>query len=335
MMDYILEVPPFIESKQQDETWTKALQEAFQKQKSAYLHIIASGSSNHAAWCAKQYMEQQLHLPLRISFPFTFYAYEEVDAQAFYLFISQSGHSTNTLKALQKVQKQQQPVHLLSANAFDQQEDDIHHYNLDIGKEEVPFVCKGFSSTLLYLLTFAAKLAHTTLPHELACLYRAQIAKANAFFIEHKEALVKVKRIHLCGYGANLHGAREAALKFCETLQIAATAYEIEEFLHGGYLELEREHAVFLIRSHSYGDTRVLQLAKHLPALCDHVYMEEVDFEVEEAISPLLHIAFFQTLVYRINEAKGNRIPMMKACYIAFEKQLKTKTVSYYDEEEH
>lgn len=335
MLDYIQEVPSLLEKRVNDREWTKPLRDAFQAQQATSLHIIASGSSNHAAWCVKAYMEHYIHVSIQISFPFSFYAYEDIDPQAFYLFISQSGHSTNTLMALHKVQEQGIPVHLLSALSFPKANDGIHHYDLGIGKEEVPFVCKGFSSTLFYLLQFTSQLANISVSnYNLASLYQKQIEKASIFFTAHKEELLTLKRIHICGYGANLFTAKEAALKFCETLQIATTAYEIEEFLHGGYLELEKHHAVFLLQAHGQGNMRVIQLAKYLPTLCNHVYIEEPEFEIEEWSSPLIHIAFFQTLVYRINEAKGNATPMMKDCYITFEKQLKTKTVSYYDEEE-
>ena len=65
------------------------------------------------------------------------------------------------------------------------------------------------------------------------------------FYAENSIWLKNVKRIHICGAGIGQGIAQECALKFCETLQIAATSYETEEFLHGGFLELEEEHVVF------------------------------------------------------------------------------------------
>ena len=104
MLDYIREIPEYIrkclESSGND---VERLADCFCDNTYSSLTIIASGSSFHAAGCAKYYLREKLNMPVYIETPFTFVHYEPVYEDSFYIVISQSGRSINTLNAIGKI----------------------------------------------------------------------------------------------------------------------------------------------------------------------------------------------------------------------------------------
>lgn len=338
MFDYIKETPELMREKIKNASqWTGAIAQGWRQMPYSCLTIVASGSSYHAAQCAKLFLEDCLNSPVYILTPFYFEYYHKIREDSMHVFISQSGYSTNTLSAMEKLKKQNISHHLITNNREIKSNAYMEVHNLDIGEEYVPFVTKGFTLTLLFLTLFGvclipteqAKRYHDALG-SIPGLFEKQQSAARTFFEQQKLVLVKTKRIHICGYGANLYTVYEAALKFCETLQVAASAYETEEFLHSGYLETEENHLVLLLDQEKEGQNRVRQLQQNLPSLVKAVYTVKGAETIPAVLSPLANIAFFQTLVYLINEHKGNTIPSMKEKYIEFEIKLRTKTVNYY-----
>lgn len=339
MLDYIREIPNYVkDSICSSNEEPEKLVDSFDAGEYSSVTIVASGSSFHAAGCAKYYLRDKLNVPVYVETPFTFVHYESIDRKSFYLVISQSGRSVNSLNAIKRLCENHVAVHFLTDNEDLVSTEEMTVYRLKIGNETVPFVTKGFSATVFWLILFAhraycrkhGEVELLDIPAFTTC-FEQQMKKAAAFFEDNKNDLMGMKRIHVCGAGPGQFVAKEGALKFCETLQMNATGYEIEEFLHGANFELKRDHTVFLISSSEATDIRVRQLKENLPFLCDRVYAIERLDQWDERIAAILYCCFFQTLVYLINKEGGNEIPLMKKEYLMFEDMMKAKTMNYYE----
>ena len=326
MLDYINEIPEYITSHINEGDYVK-LREDFINEHKSTISIIACGSSNNASNCAYHYLQDKLNVKVNIYTPYTFANYEHIDKDSFYLVISQSGRSVNTLAVIDKLKKENVLVHFLTDNKDIKDEELINVYQLDIGNEEVPFVTKGMSSTVFFLLRFASDdfIDLDTFNN----LFKQYQQKAIDYFNENKNLLINIKRVHILGSGSSKGVASEGSLKFCETLHVGASGYEIEEFLHGGNFELQKDHEVIMINS-KFDEVRVNQLKNNLSILCDNYYVLDKT-GMDESISSLIYLAFFQTLVYLINKEKGNNIPLMEDKYLEFESHLKAKTINFYE----
>lgn len=329
MLDYISCAPAKMKEKLADDRWCEGLAE-FMRKAEERLVIVASGSSCNAANCAKIFLQKTLDIEIEVITPYTFGHYYTPVKSRSYLLISQSGNSINTLQAFAKLKKEGCPLHIITDNRSIKEEQKTGVSYLDVQGEEIPFVTIGFDLTVLLLLAGALRAAGESfamLEEAVKCAYESY-EKGKHFYEENKEWLTNVKRIHICGAGTGQSIAQECALKFCETLQIAATAYETEEFLHGGFLELEENHAVFLIATKSVKG-RTEELETYLPMLCRHVILVPNNPEIPEDLQTLCVVPFFQTVVALTNAGCGNPVPEMKEKYIEFEKKLKSKTVPY------
>ena len=327
MLDYINEIPEYIKTHNESGDFLK-LKKDYIKENKKSLTIVASGSSNNASSVAYFYLISKLNVDVNIFTPYTFNNYERIDKESFYVVISQSGRSINTLKVIEKLRNENITVHFITDNKEIKDEDNLKVYQLDDGNEEVPFVTKGMSSTIFFLLKFAD--SNFVNVDEFEKYFKEYQNKANVFFENNKDKLLNTKRVHILGSGPSLAVAREGSLKFQETLHVAASPYEIEEFLHGGNFELQKDHYVFIVNSNDCENKRIEQLKQNINILCDNLFvLERVSFD--ESISCLVYLAFFQTLVYLINKEKGNSIPMMEDKYLEFESKLKAKTINYYE----
>lgn len=326
MLDYINEIPQYIYSHLNDGSFN-ILKNDYLNENKKDIVIIASGSSNNASYCAYHYLKNQLKAKVNIYTPYSFYNYEDIDSNAFYIVISQSGRSINTLKVIDKFKENNIVTHFITDNKEIQNDELLKVYLLDVGDEEVPFVTKGMSSTIYFLLKFAN--SNFMNYEKFASLFESYQKKAKEYFEKNKELLTNVKRVHILGSGPSMYVSREGSLKFCETLHVGATPYEIEEFLHGGNFELQKDHLVIMINSNDCEIERINKLKDNLSILCDNYYVLDNTNE-DESLSTIIYLAFFQTLVYLINKEKGNLIPMMEEKYLNFEEKLKAKTINYY-----
>ena len=292
--------------------------------------FVASGSSYNAVQCAKNILAKKLNKKIMTYYPYTFALNGLVSENANYILISQSGRSTNTLKAMQLLEDNQIPYLFITSNALIEPSPIRHVQYLQIENEEVPFVTEGFSLTVFLLIRTAYCFCNSDMDalKPIPELMALSIEKAKKFFKGYD--LQAMHRAHFCGIGALEGASREVALKFCETMQIAGSAYELEEFMHGGFLELKRDHHVFLLFSNAAKD-RIALLAHHLHDLCDHVHVIGEYINVNDDLRALCLIPFFQELVYLMNVQKGNPIPLMDSKYVEFEKKLKSKTIGYYE----
>lgn len=81
------------------------------------LRIVASGSSRHAADCARDYLQDALQMQVSVVTPEAFVDFEHTYPQhALNIAVSQSGYSTNTIAALDYMRAHDMAAVALTAN---------------------------------------------------------------------------------------------------------------------------------------------------------------------------------------------------------------------------
>ncbi|UFM70918.1 SIS domain-containing protein [Leclercia adecarboxylata] len=348
MMTYIEEQPAALEAILGAYPQHLASVEAFARQHPVRrLLVLATGSSLNAAMCARYFFEHRFGLLVDIKEPYNFMHYEAIDPHTdMVLVVSQSGKSASTLAAMEKVQAAGLPVFALTSDLDSpigrrcDQVLDIH-----TGIEKVGFVTRGFSATVLNLLLVALTLARAqqqlderetqdTLAalHQLAAAIPDTIARTEAFFEQHLQALQSGTRFIAIGEGALTGVAKEFETKFTETVRVPSGGFELEAYMHGPYLEANAEHVMFFIEDAP--NPRLRALRDYMSPAVNQAFLITLTDEGEEntlalnchlphLLSPLLLIIPPQILAWRTACAKG--IDLSVRIFDDFDRVLKSK----------
>lgn len=202
------------------------------------LAMIASGTSYNAAVTASHYIT----LPLDIIYPYEFNMYYELQSypdDTLFIFISQSGESIETYKALDSVRKHYKTIALTTEKKSTIGKHAQSCLLFGCGEETVIYRTKGFTSSLITLIILGKILAQD---HSVTTLSQAMpgksqltdfIQKSNTFFNQHNHMLSQATAFFFISSGKNSIIAHEAALKAIETIRLPAMPYELEEVVHG------------------------------------------------------------------------------------------------------
>ena len=207
------------------------------------LYLIGSGTSLNAALAAVPFMEWALGAEVSA------HAASDLPAlrgkQPLVVFISQGGHSTNTLAAIEKL-RGALSIALTGETVCRVNEVCGRHVLLACGREEAGPKTKGYTSTVLtlYLMALEAALAqgriaaeaYDAVIGELDAAIAAMpenVARAEAWVDANADWLKATPDFVLVGKGQLGAVAREASVKLVETVLRPSPAYEFEEFLHG------------------------------------------------------------------------------------------------------
>lgn len=316
------------------------------------LIATGSGSSYHAALSAKKAFRDlasiliQTAVPTRAEEAF----FEASPNDTAVLFLSQSGESTATIKALKSAKESgffclgitQKPDSSIARLA------DLF-IPLRCGEESVGPKTKGFTVTVLSLTLLAAAMGKCNggiggaqIRHLKSSLNRSfALAQENieaslAFVQKHRELLCRAAHMQLIAEGQHFPLLLEGALKILETLYIPVHAYEFEEYLHGIQLSLSRESVLIMIVPPGEKRARMLKLCAYVRALGAHCLLIAMQEPIDEEDALLiksggddLTFAFesilpMQALAAQISQAKG--IDCDKPRFPDFYGALDTKT---------
>ncbi|MEG0410968.1 MAG: SIS domain-containing protein [Bacilli bacterium] len=298
--------------------------------------IIASGSSFNASMAAKPFMQKVLKYEVKVVTPFYFQKYDNMILEKdIVLVISQSGRSSNIISVLKTIQHDY--VYMLTSNV-----DSVackyctRVFDLGIYEEKVEFVTKGYTLTVLYLMLLGLLLGYENnkisskefdtyylLLEKCSKNTEINIQNMLEFYYEHETELLKIKRFQIIGAGGNYGTALEGALKIAEVIGIPANGYDLEEFLHGPYLETKQDVAVFIINGKGFDGSRAKEIYDSLEVLTNHRYLiNDVD-ETEELISPLSLVVSFQILTNCLMKSKGIEGQSIES--FEFERRIKSK----------
>ena len=124
--------------------------------------IVACGSSSNASQCAKPFMMKYLNADVQVVPPNTFIAYKDRLADDDFVFVvSQSGCSTNSIEALDKLHAMGRTAIGLTGNLesdFKDHADVLVDYG--VGTELVGYVTKGVTTLAEFLMLFTLEAGH-------------------------------------------------------------------------------------------------------------------------------------------------------------------------------
>ena len=349
MEDYIREITPTLLQNIEDRK--KLTGELVEKLKSEdegrnkTIVIVASGSSYNATAGAIPFMKSCMGDVFRLVTPFEFTYYEEPDENKVYLFTSQSGRSTNTIKAIEKYRKNGKNAIAIVGNrdsVMGKMAEVCIEYG--VGEEKVGYVTKGMSTLCLFFMLLALELAESDISKaeyeeklsrikEVAGKHIMVVDKTVEFCKMHIKDLLSMDRIFCISGGANMATAEEGALKISEMVHVQTTVYEAEEFIHGPNLQITPNYTLFFVDGGDEGGKRIREIHNAAAKVTDKAYLISAEDFVEngdEKLTPLFLVGFFQYIAYFVSKALNitTEHPLLEE----FEKVVSSKAGGYTEE---
>ncbi len=332
MKDYVIETPGFVLSNiAESESLTQSLVSEYLSGSYSRILLVACGSSYNGCLCAKAFLHHILGIRVDLVSPFTFVHYEdEFDENDLILVVSQSGRSTNSLEALELIKNRGCKAIGITGNT-ESPFKDVCDLTADwgVGIEKVGMVTKGVVTLALYLMLFGLEAAFRQgrITEEEKHFWKEEMKKtaeahqqlqASSFaFIEsHKKALLSLNSVWVISAGTNLSTAVEAALKIDESVKVHASAYEVEEFLHGPEYPLDPDYTVLFYDSNDEKSSeRIHQVYHAVKTVTDRAYIVtdrktddpdaiRTDIHVQQLLNPLAYLAVAPLLAEYVQETK-------------------------------
>lgn len=317
MIDYIKQTP-FILSDilRKKGTVSKLFLDSIKDKEIKQIYLLGSGTSCHAGIAVKHFLETILKCKVFPMFPLVFIDQEMIfDEKTLIIGISQSGTSLSTIRALDKARND--GLLTLALSGMENSEIEKHadsYIPILCGIENAVAKTKGYSATLLTLYIMGLEFAYN----------KKTISKID--YIEYYESLQKtIKNIDplidasinwygkiksyligkpqlmVIGYDANYGTMMEATLKLLETVRIAVSGYELEEFMHGIYNSINSNSTLFYIGSKSQYLDRAKKLKHYLLNTTKNQFMLSRDAsDKNDFCFPFVDDKYFSTLEYII-----------------------------------
>lgn len=343
MLDYIKKEEEINNSIIENE---KLLQPLSNLRKGKYRDVVifATGSSSNAAQSAYIFMQETLQIPVYIKEPSIAMNYEKKwSSDTLYLAISQGGRSYSTIELVKYLQSINIQIFVLTSD-LNSPIADVGHDVIDLGMgiEEMPYVTAGYTATILvlWLLALEVGFKNGSLTDEtykkdregikkVICLSSQIIETTDEWYQKNEEDLIDKRRFVFIGYGASYGVAKEAETKFTEILHLPAHGHELEEYMHGPYLGLQKEDALFLIDANGKLSERMVLLRKFLNKHMDKTYLVTngdkgqegdlvFDFSINENMAPLIMTIPFHLISFYISQKQGT--DLTKSYYPDFDK---------------
>lgn len=214
------------------------------------IYILGSGTSYHAALCARNLLEKELGIKVIASYPIRFKDDELITSKnTLVIGISHAGRSSSTIMGLDKARSLGlKTIAMTAEHDRPINEHADHTVYIEIGPEYAGPKTKGFIGSIATIVLFGLQLGvkkgliteekkesliermlHTT-------NHIPDIAqKSWDWYKANKADLIKSRRMIIVGYENCLGAMMEGTLKICEAVRYSVTGYELEEFMHGIY----------------------------------------------------------------------------------------------------
>ncbi|HLG94641.1 MAG TPA: SIS domain-containing protein [candidate division Zixibacteria bacterium] len=328
MYDSVLSQPDEV-SKALKENKDKSARAAEALSKTKKIYLVGIGTSSHAAMGGEYFFRRLCGSKLDTQFihSFEFVNYPpKLDKETAVIIVTHRGWKTFSERATKMV-KEKGALSISVTGKNPQKEVTLGEHVLLTSYQELSSAhTVSYVTALAVLLQLAeeaaqklgvagkANLGLEKLPEFLkAALGLEQQAKKLA------ERLADRKRFVFVSYGPNLNTALEAKLKVQETAFLLAAGYQIEQFLHGPWVSLGPEAAVFFIAPGWAGKERCLQAAKAIKEIGTMIvvvteegssaeFANEVFFlpRMLELLTPPVYIEPLQFFAYYLALKLGN-----------------------------
>ena len=304
--------------------------------KIARIVLVASGSSYHCARLAAEIFGEIAEMEARAIYSSEFLLKKIVphDKNVLYIFITQSGETTDTLSALHKA-KQLGVETMCITNRENSTAWNAADYkvNCHAGEEKSIASTKALTAQMLCLYILALKYAQMEGKNISARLENLKklpgIIDATLGLVEQIKPfarfLSKYKDILITADGVSYALAKEACLKIKETSYINVMSHILGEFMHGHVAVLNNKKSILVYISSeelSYSTIKNLEKIKkeYNPPICiigtssDRIKTTyNVDLEVEDNILKLFsNVVITQLLALKIAEKLNRNVDKPK-----------------------
>ena len=298
--------------------------------------LVASGSSYHCARLAAEIFGEVAEIEARAIYSSEFLIKKIVphDKNVLYIFITQSGETTDTLSALNKAKQLEMKTMCITnkENSTAWLTAD-YRINCHAGEEKSIASTKALTAQMLCLYLLALKFAKTK---GLDVSERFNQLKKLPTIIEETLALTdkirpfarflsKYKNLIIAADGVSYALAKEACLKIKETSYINVMSHILGEFMHGHLAVLNNKNTVLVYVSSeelSYSTIKNLEKIKrdYNPPICIIGTSSErinstfnVDLEVEDTILKMFsNVVISQILALYIAEKLNRNVDKPK-----------------------
>lgn len=321
------------------------------------LRFVASGSSYNSCVAARPFAERVLGVRVDVFTPSRYLdELERLDvtaSDAFEVFVSQSGCSTNIIEAVRAARSRGHETVALTGNLEADLRDEVDAiFEYGVGNETVGFVTMGVLTLMEFIALFSLSTAEALGAidgngrsawmgrlSEVPDMHREMQWRTHALMDADREAFLAPGHAFMCGAGAAYGIALEGALKWQETLKAPAIALEPEEYIHGPNMQLTpRSTAFFLDPSLAPGRTHEIYRATR--AVTDHAYflacygIEDGDAnaiclgrDVEPEVAPFVLLPAVQVFAGRAMRELG--CEPCHPLFDRFERVVSCKTADY------
>jgi len=317
MLDYVqLAHVRMAENLERSSELVAQLVDIFQSGSFDALRIVASGSSRHAADCARDYLQDALQMQVSVVTPEAFVDFEHTYPQhALNIAVSQSGYSTNTIAALDYMRAHDMAAVALTANVeapIKEHADIVLGYGVGVEVLVEYLVLFGIYCGQARGTIDAKGVAQRLDDLREAIQANAVMCKiAEAYVQDHMLELSEHMPAMVVGNGPNYGVAEEAALKLSETIKIPAMHHEGEEFVHGPEMQITPGYLVFIVDD-PQGSERLANIADALSNVTTKTVLltahpkgrahEVAVPQVAPLLSAIPNLVFFQTIAAIIAE---------------------------------
>ena len=238
--------------------------------------LVASGSSYHCARFAVDLLEKISQIESRAIYSSEFLLKSVIphDENTLYIFITQSGETSDTLKAVERVKNSTSLPTLCITNNEQSTIWGLCDYKVACfaGKENGIAATKSFTSQMLCLILISLKLVENVHGADSTKLYKESLIhlpvvleKALARRNEIKKlanSLAKENNIIITADGISYSLAKEAALKTKETSYKNISAAILGEFMHGHVAVLNNKSTLIYITVDKISERSISNLNK-------------------------------------------------------------------------
>lgn len=300
-----------------------------------HVHIVACGTSYHAAMVSKHWFESLANIPCDVEVASEFASRKlAVRKKSLFITLSQSGETADTLQALRIAKKLGYLGNLTICNmkgsSLVQESDNclLTKAGIEIGVAST----KSFTTQLTVLLMLVGKIVSikqkandiekkivqilTILPYRIE-----EVLKKNKEIQNIAKKLYDKKHVLFLGRGDQYPIAMEGALKLKEISYIHAEAYPSGELKHGPLALIDKNIPIIIIAPKNSLLEKTKKNIQEIYTRGGLIYVfsdEEINLEknitvlkvpyVEEIIAPIFYIIPLQLLAYYIALSKGTNI---------------------------
>ncbi|MBR0137658.1 MAG: SIS domain-containing protein [Erysipelotrichaceae bacterium] len=292
--------------------------------------LVGSGSSYNEALCARGYVEKMSGLQTFTVLPNELLHNSSViNRDCLYVFVSQSGTSTLTNEAAEKVRN----AGALTFAQCKQRDCPLvgkcdGYIDQGIGTEEYGFVTWGYDCGVITLMLMGLEIGkqngnvtaeeydrQIAAAHRIAASHRQVSEKANEWFDRNKEALMATTTFTFYG-GGPLYGlAIEGALKVMEVAKRnVAVGFEIDDGMHGPTMGYTPSNCVIALNDGGVNNAKCVSLVTWAKEVMHNGYIfgcnpiDDTDLAFEYVSDDWRALEFapaVQVLAYRLAVDKG------------------------------